>query len=76
MTLLAVSCEKSPLFLVGDRWGLGALRIRLLGDRLLVTTAGFEEMSVYKDFSKAAFVNNSTANLLPSREKAHMYYTQ
>lgn len=33
-------------------------------------------MSVYKDFSEAAFINNSTANLLPSKKKKRTASTE
>lgn len=59
--------RKSPLLLGGDCWRLGSFLFWLFSGRLFIATTRFEEMSVYEDFSKTPFVNNSTADLLPGR---------
>lgn len=63
------SPKKSPLLLGGDCWWLWSFLFWLLSDRLFIATARFEEMSVYEDFPKTPFVNNSTADLLPGRNR-------
>lgn len=59
--------RKSPLLLGRNCWRLGSFLFWLFSGRLFIATTRFEEMSVYEDFSKTPFVNNSTADLLPGR---------